>query len=309
MNIEMKNLSENEYEDILSTAINQIQASRNAIAAQINTAANSTYWNLGKLLHDRKIEGGYGSNIINRLSIDLKSSFPDMGLSPRNLWNMKLFYERYANSDKKLLQAVAVLQWGHNLLMINKKLSDEEAYYYATESVLKNWNRNLLLNAIKMDSFSLNKNAFRDNNFSKTLPALQASQANEILKDRYNLGFLGLTEPVAELYFVDLLFSNRKLNCLVAIDLKIGEFKSEYVGKMNMYLSLLDKIEKEENENQSIGIILCAEKDHLDVELALQDINKPIAVSDYELLVPKKELQTLILNEMKQAQIADDDKE
>ena len=309
MNIEMKILSENEYADILSTAINQIQASRNAIAAQINTAANSTYWNLGKLLHDRKIEGGYGSNIINRLSIDLKSSFPDMGLSPRNLWNMKLFYERYANSDKKLLQAVAVLQWGHNLLMINKKLSDEEAYYYATESVLKNWNRNLLLNAIKMDSFSLNKNSFRDNNFSKTLPALQASQANEILKDRYNLGFLGLTEPVAELYFVDLLFSNRKLNCLVAIDLKIGEFKSEYVGKMNMYLSLLDKIEKEENENQSIGIILCAEKDHLDVELALQDINKPIAVSDYELLVPKKELQTLILNEMKQAQIADDDKE
>lgn len=309
MNIEMKNLSENEYADILSTAINQIQASRNAIAAQINTAANSTYWNLGKLLHDRKIEGGYGSNIINRLSIDLKSSFPDMGLSPRNLWNMKLFYERYANSDKKLLQAVAVLQWGHNLLMINKKLSDEEAYYYATESVLKNWNRNLLLNAIKMDSFSLNKNSFRDNNFSKTLPALQASQANEILKDRYNLGFLGLTEPVAELYFVDLLFSNRKLNCLVAIDLKIGEFKSEYVGKMNMYLSLLDKIEKEENENQSIGIILCAEKDHLDVELALQDINKPIAVSDYELLVPKKELQTLILNEMKQAQIADDNKE
>lgn len=309
MNIEMKNLSENEYADILSTAINQIQASRNAIAAQINTAANSTYWNLGKLLHDRKIEGGYGSNIINRLSIDLKSSFPDMGLSPRNLWNMKLFYERYANSDKKLLQAVAVLQWGHNLLMINKKLSDEEAYYYATESVLKNWNRNLLLNAIKMDSFSLNKNSFRDNNFSKTLPALQASQANEILKDRYNLGFLGLTEPVAELYFVDLLFSNRKLNCLVAIDLKIGEFKSEYVGKMNMYLSLLDKIEKEENENQSIGIILCAEKDHLDVELALQDINKPIAVSDYELLVPKKELQTLVLNKMKQAQIADDDKE
>lgn len=309
MNIEMKNLSENEYADILSTAINQIQASRNAIAAQINTAANSTYWNLGKLLHDRKIEGGYGSNIINRLSIDLKSSFPDMGLSPRNLWNMKLFYERYANSDKKLLQAVAVLQWGHNLLMINKKLSDEEAYYYATESVLKNWNRNLLLNAIKMDSFSLNKNSFRDNNFSKTLPALQASQANEILKDRYNLGFLGLTEPVAELYFVDLLFSNRKLNCLVAIDLKIGEFKSEYVGKMNMYLSLLDKIEKEENENQSIGIILCAEKDHLDVELALQDINKPIAVSDYELLVPKKELQTLILNEMNQVQITDDNKE
>jgi YHS domain-containing protein len=100
-------------------------------------------------------------------------------------------------------------------------------------------------------------------------------------------------------YYVDMLFSNRKLNCLVAVDLKIGEFKSEYVGKMNMYLSLLDKLEKEERENQSIGVILCAEKDHLDVELALQDVNKPIAVSDYELIFPKKELQEMVMSEMK----------
>ena len=256
---------------------------------------------------------------------------------------MKLFYERYAESDKKLLQAVAVLQWGHNLLLINKKLSDEEVYFYATESVSKNWNRDLLLNAIKMNTFAIHKNDIRDNNFFKTLPAIQAKQANEILKDRYNLGFLGVTEPIVEIelekrliekiklfmlelgkgfafignqfrleynskeYFVDLLFTNRKLNCLVAIDLKIGEFKSEYIGKMNMYLSLLDKLEKEETENQSIGIILCAEKDHLDVELALQDVNKPIAVSDYELLIPKQELQTLVLNEMKK--IASENKE
>lgn len=256
----MKNeiaLPENDYFDLLKTAITQIKSSRNAIALQVNTTANSTYWSLGKLLHERKIEGGYGSNVINRLSVDLKSEFPDMGLSPRNLWNMKLFYERYAASDKKLLQLVALLQWGHNLLLINKKLSDEETFYYAKECVEKGWNRDLLLNAIKMDSYSLHKNEIRDNNFSKTLPALQADAANEILKDSYNLGFLGLTEPVAEL-----------------------------------------ELEKEERENQSIGIILCAEKDHLDVELALQDINKPIAVSDYELYFPKKELQTLVINEL-----------
>ena len=294
MKNEIQNLTENEYTELLNTA-----------KAQINVARNV----------------------------------------PRNLWNMKLFYERYIDSDKKLLQAVAVLQWGHNLLLINKKLSDEETFYYATESVLKNWNRDLLLNAIKMDSYSLHKNELYDNNFSKTLPSVQVEHANAILKDSYNLGFLGITEPVAELelekriiekikifmlelgrgfayignqyrleyngkeYFVDLLFSNRKLNCLVAIDLKIGEFKSEYVGKMNMYLSLLDKLEKEESEKQSIGIILCAEKDHLDVELALQDVNKPIAVSDYELLVPKKELQTLVLNEMKLAEIPNDNAE
>ena len=191
MKNEIQNLTENEYIELLNTAKAQINAARNAIAVQVNSTANSTYWNLGKLLHEKKIEGGYGGNVINRLSVDLKQSFPDMGLSPRNLWNMKLFYERYIDSDKKLLQAVAVLQWGHNLLLINKKLSDEETFYYATESVLKNWNRDLLLN----------------------------------------------------------------------------------------------------------------------VELALQDVNKPIAVSDYELLVPKKELQTLVLYEMKLAEISNDNAE
>lgn len=191
MKNEVQNLTENEYIELLNTAKAQINAARNAIAVQVNSTANSTYWNLGKLLHEKKIEGGYGGNVINRLSVDLKQSFPDMGLSPRNLWNMKLFYERYIDSDKKLLQAVAVLQWGHNLLLINKKLSDEETFYYATESVLKSWNRDLLLN----------------------------------------------------------------------------------------------------------------------VELALQDVNKPIAVSDYEFLIPKKELQTLVLNEMKLAEIPNDNAE
>lgn len=335
-NMDVVVMAESDYTNLLYTAKSQISAARNALAVSVNTAVTSAYWNLGKLLHDRKVANGYGSNVINRLSVDLKSEFPDMGLSPRNLWNMKLFYERYAASDKKLLQAVAVLRWGHNLLLINKNLSDEATYFYAMECIEKHWNRDLLLNAIKMDVFSSQRGRIRDNNFANTLPSVQADAANAILKDTYNLGFLGLTAPVAELelekrltekikvfmlelgkgfafignqhrleyngneYFVDMLFANRKLNCLVAVDLKIGEFKSEYVGKMNMYLSLLDKLEKEERENQSIGIILCAEKDHLDVELALQDINKPIAVSDYELVIPRQELQTLVLNEMKQ---------
>lgn len=85
---------------------------------------------------------------------------------------------------------------------------------------------------------------------------------------------------------------------MVAIELKIGSFKPEYVGKMNFYLSLLDRFEKGENENQSIGIILCADKDHLDVEIALQDVNKPIGVAEYQLLLPKEALQTLMVSEI-----------
>ena len=96
-----------------------------------------------------------------------------------------------------------------------------------------------------------------------------------------------------------MLFFHRGLQSLVAIELKIGSFKAEYIGKMNLYLSLLDRLEKGENENQSLGIILCADKDHLDVEIALQDVNKPIGVAEYQLLLPKEELQTMIMAEIK----------
>jgi hypothetical protein len=101
-------------------------------------------------------------------------------------------------------------------------------------------------------------------------------------------------------YFVDMLFFHRGLRSLVAIELKLGSFKAEYIGKMNLYLGLLDKLEKGENENQSIGIILCADKDHLDVEISLQDVIKPIGVAEYQLL-PKDQLERLIVKEIKEA--------
>lgn len=328
------NINDSDYSEILFQAINQINTARTLIAKQVNSTANSVYWNLGKLLFEKQLEDGYGSGVVNQLSIDLKNEFPDMGLSPRNLWNMKRFYERYYQVDTKLLQAVAVLPWGHNLLLLDKVQSLSAVAFYANEVVTKGWSRDLLLNAIKMETYSRADNQLKTNNFNSTLPEFNANYANEVFKSSYNLGFLGITEPIKELelenrlitkirafvlelgkgfsfignqyrleynnkeYFVDMLFFHRGLQSLVAIELKIGSFKSEYVGKMNLYLSLLDKLEKGENENQSIGIILCADKDHLDVEIALQDINKPIGVAEYQLLLPKEELQTLVLKEI-----------
>lgn len=99
-------------------------------------------------------------------------------------------------------------------------------------------------------------------------------------------------------YFVDMLFFHRDLKALVAIELKVGEFKPEYIGKMNFYLTILDRLEKKEGENPSIGIILCAEKDHLDIEIALQDINKPIGVAEYKLLLPTEALETMLITEL-----------
>lgn len=99
-------------------------------------------------------------------------------------------------------------------------------------------------------------------------------------------------------YRVDMLFFHRKLRSLVAIDLKIGEFQAEYIGKMNLYLSLLDKLEKGEGENPSIGIILCAEKDNVEVEVAMDGFIKPMGVADYRLIIPQKELKELVSDEI-----------
>ena len=327
-------LNETEYSAMLLQAVAEIRTARTTIAKQVNTATNSVYWILGKLLFEKHLEEGYGSGVVKQLSVDLKLEFPDMGVSPRNLWDMKRFYERYYQENTKLRQAVAVLPWGHNLLLINKLQTNDEVEFYANEIQIKGWSRDLLLNAIKMDTFSQNKRQIPSHNFDNTLPDAHADYANEVFKSSYNLGFLGITEPVKEVelekrliakiknfvlelgkgfsfignqyrleyngkeYFIDMLFFHRGLRSLVAIELKIGSFKPEYIGKMNVYLSLLDKFEKTENENQSIGIILCADKDHLDVEIALQDVNKPIAVAEYQLLLPKDELQTLVVNEL-----------
>ncbi len=117
-----KNLSINneKYSGILRQAVAEIHSARSVAAKQITSATNTMYWNLGKLLSERQLAEGYGSGVVKQLSIDLKKEFPDMGLSPRNLWDMKRFYERYEQADIKLRQAVAVLPWGHNLLLINK---------------------------------------------------------------------------------------------------------------------------------------------------------------------------------------------
>lgn len=330
-----ENINQNEYNEILQKAIAEIHTARKAFAKQLANAANSVYWNLGKLLFEKKLKEGYGSGVVKQLSVDLKNEFPDMGLSPRNLWNMKLFYERYFEADQKLLQAVAVLPWGHNLLLINKVQSLDAVVFYAIEAVNKGWSRDWLLNAIKMETYAQAQKQIKSHNFNESLPTIHSDYAAEVFKDTYNLGFLGITEKVKETelekrlvekiksfvlelgkgftfignqhrleynnkeYHVDMLFFHRGLRSLIAIELKIGGFKAEYVGKMNMYLSLLDKLEKGENENQSIGIILCADKDHLDVEIALQDIKKPIGVAEYQMLLPKEELEELLIKEIK----------
>ncbi len=341
----------------------KIRSAQAKAAIAVNAALIGLYWELGREIVERQTK--WGSKFLSNLSKDLQTEFPGMGgLTLTNLKYCRAFYQFYTNgaigqqpadqlrnTTNKISQQpvdqiftnqpvefkqelIAQISWSHNILIFTKTRDINEAFFYIRQSIEKSWSRDLLLNAIKMDYYSRAANQLTTHNFINTLPEINAEYASEVFKSSYNLGFLGIAEPVKELelenrliakirafilelgkgfsfignqyrleyngkeYFVDMLFFHRGLRCLVAIELKIGSFKAEYAGKMNLYLSLLDKLERGENENQSIGIILCADKDHLDVEIALQDINKPIGIAEYQLLLPQQELQALVLNEL-----------
>ena len=255
-------IENSDYAEILRHAVAVIEHARTEIARHVNGYVSTAYWEIGQILHERKIESGYGDSVVRRLSADLKERYPKMGVSPRQLWNMKKFYERYAGHDAKVLRSVALLPWSHNLLLLNKGFNDETTLYYAQETVAKGWNRDLLLNAIKLNMYETQALARVDNNFDRTLPAEQAQYANEVFSSSYNLGFLGVTSPILE-------------------------------------LELEDRLERGADENRSIGIILCAEKDRVEVELAVEDMGKPIGVADYQLIVPKEKLQKVLADEIK----------
>jgi len=218
-----------------------------------------------------------------------------------------------------LKQLVSQIPWGHNLLILSHLSDVEERLYYLRATEKLGWSRKVLLNQIKGDAYSRSLTEGKSHNFPLALPEHIAGQAEEALKSAYNLEFLGISRQIKERdlenslienlkefilelgygfcfigrqhrlrlgekeYFVDLLFYHRFLKCLVAIELKVGEFEPEFAGKMDFYLNLLNENERQEGDNQSIGIILCAEKDDLEVEFALKSKGNPIGVAEYQL--------------------------
>lgn len=219
----------------------------------------------------------------------------------------------------KLRQAVAEIPWGHHLLILNKLTDPAARLYYLHATAQCGWSRRVLLNQIKAQAYERAVKEKKTHNFELALPEHLAEQADEMLKSRYNLEFLGIARPMKEReledrligrlqqfilelgygfcfvgrqyrlalgkkeYFVDLLFYHRFLKALVAFDLKIGEFEPEHAGKMDFYLNLLNDKERGPADRPSIGIILCAEKDDVEVEFALKSKANPIGVAEYEL--------------------------
>jgi len=310
--------SDSTYRIFLKDFKAQIAQSHIAAARAVTRAHVGLYWELGKLIVDRKAELSWGQAVVERLAQDLRLEYPDVtGFSPQNLWLMRQFYMEYEGFPI-LQQLVGELPWGHNVLIIQRVKDEAARRYYLEAAGRFGWTRNVLLNQIKAAAYEYSL-ANKTHNFPAALPAHQAEQAEEALKSRYSLEFLGIAGRIHERvlerrlvsrlrdflvelgygfcyignqhrlrlgsneYYVDLLFYHRFLKCLVAIDLKTGRFRPEYAGKMDFYLDLLNETERASDDKPSIGIILCAERDRLEVEFSLKSKLNPIGVADYQL--------------------------
>lgn len=310
---------ESSYSEFLLTVKHSIRSSRFKVIRTVNSELNALYWAIGKEIVERQARHSWGKSIVERLSVDLGTEFAGVnGYSVQNLWYMRQFYLEY-HETPNLQQLVGEIPWGQNLLIMAKIKDAAAREYYLRMTAQMGWSRNALLNQIKGQAYERQITNAKQHNFAETLPQHLAEQADEAMKDVYMLDFLGISKPVVERemerrmvnrirdvilelgygftfignqyrvtlegreYFIDLLFYHRKLRCLVAIELKSGEFKPEYAGKMNFYLNILDDFIREPEENPSIGIILCADTRRVDVEYALRSINKPVGVAEYTL--------------------------
>lgn len=305
------------YAALLDELKERIRTARLRAAVTVNQELILLYWSIGNDILARQSAEGWGTRVIDRLAQDLRRDFPDMtGLSPRNLKYMRAFAE--AHRDREIVQQlVARLPWGHNIKLVEAIKDGDERLWYARQAIEHGWSRNILAHQIDTGLFRRQGKALT--NFARTLPAPQSDLAQELVKDPYSFDFLALGAELSERvlenglidhlralvlelgkgfafvgsqyhlevggqdYYLDLLFYHLRLRCFVIIELKIEEFKPEFAGKMNFYLSAVDAQLRHADDAPSIGIILCKGKNEVIVEYALRDSQKPMGVAEYRL--------------------------
>lgn len=296
----------------------RIRTTQIKAALSANSELIKLYWDIGKDIFEKQELKSWGNSIVENLSKDLKSEFPNMkGFSRRNLFYMKKFYTFYKSDFKKVQQLVAQIPWGHNILIISKSTSINEAIFYLKETLENNWSRDILDMQINSDLYKRKGNAIT--NFSQSLPQPDSDLAKQTIKDPYLFDFLTLKKDADEKsiedqltkhithfllelgkgfafigrqfhleigkkdYYIDLLFYHTKLRCYVVVELKAKEFKAEYAGKLNFYLSAIDETIKSKEDNPTIGILLCKERNKIEAEYALRGMSQPIGVAEFKL--------------------------
>ena len=308
-------ISPRDYEALLTELKERIHSAQLDALRSVNREQISLYVDIGRMIVERQQGETWGKSVVASLSDDLREEFPGRnGFSAANLWRMKKFYQAYSG-DEKLAQLVREIGWSHNITILEKCKSDQEREFYVRSCRKHGWSRSVLVHQIENGTFQ--RTMSNQTNFGSTLDPPLSVHAQLAVKDEYTFAFLELQDEHTEReleraitgrvetflremgdmftfvgsqyklqvgerdFFIDLLLYHRRLKALVALELKIGEFEPEYVGKMQFYLSVLDDTVRLADEQPSIGIILCKSKDRVIVEYALKDANLPIGVSSY----------------------------
>ena len=314
----MTNSIPDNYKHLLIEVKQRIRSAQYEALRAVNKELIALYWDIGRLIVSQQQGTSWGKSVVEQLAKDLRTEFPGIsGFSARNIWNMRSFYLAYS-SNEKLQPMVAEIGWTHNLVILEKCKDDLEREFYLRMTRKFGWTKNVLIHQIENQTYE--KTLLNQTNFDQALSEDIRNQAKLAVKDEYMFDFLELSDRHSERqleqailtrvepflqemggmftfigsqyrleignqeYFIDLLLYHRRLKCLVAVELKIGDFLPEYVGKMQFYLAVLDDQVRLAEENPAIGIILCKSKDRLIVEYALRESNKPIGVATYQIV-------------------------
>ncbi|MBU4305224.1 MAG: DUF1016 family protein [Candidatus Omnitrophica bacterium] len=296
----MKLRTNKEYKALVEEIKQRVRDSQYTALRAVNKELINLYWDIGKSIVEKQKKSGWGKSIVETLAKDLQKEFPGIqGFSAQNLWRMKQFYQTY-NGNEKLSPMVREIGWTHNVVILMSCKNDAVREFYIGMVKKFSWTKNVLIHQIENQTYK--KTLLNQTSFDRTVPDKIRYQAKLAVKDEYTFDFLELGDEHLENqleralmanirrfllemggyfcfagnqhrieidgreYFVDILLYHRKLRCLVAIELKIGDFKPEYAGKMQFYLSALNERDMLEGENPAIGIIICKSKSRTVVE-------------------------------------------
>ena len=331
------------YAGWLADLKTRIHTAQQCAALAVNRELVLLYWQISQDILARQAAQGWGAKVIERLSQDLRSAFPEMkGFSRANLMYMRAFAAAWPD-EQIVQQAVGQLPWGHNLVLLTQLKNSAQRLAYAESAIQHGWSRNVL--NIHIETRLLERTGKAATNFELTLPKPQSDLARESLKDPYRFDFLGLsretseraiesalvnhvTEFLLELgagfafvgrqvlldvggdeFFIDLLFYHLKLRCYVVIELKGGKFKPEHLGQLSFYLTAVDEQVKHPQDNPTIGLLLCKSKNKVVAEYALRQNTQPLGVAEYKLIesLPPELATDLPSIEQIEQELMDDD--
>ena len=309
-------INSGEYFETIEQIKQEIRAAQYKAALQVNRELILLYHSIGTVINEHKT---WGNKFVDSLAKDIKLSFPNAtGFSVRNLKYMAKFARAYP--DLEFVQMVsAQIPWSHNIAILEKVKEPKQRAWCMQKTIENGWSHNVLIHQIESGLYQRQVTTDKISNFEQRLSAPQSELAVQTMKDPYIFDFIPFREDMVERdieralvqdvtklllelgtgfaflgnqyhlnvggddFYIDLLFYNLNLRCYVVIELKTGEFKPEYAGQLNFYLSAVDGLMKQPQDNPTIGLLLCKSKNNLVAEYSLKDMSKPIGVSEYRI--------------------------